>query len=464
MRYGASGSTSLARHEHRPGPVGADTAPGRRARRRPIAGDQEQDDPADRLGGEDLAVSDLAEPEPVDVDADELEPQDGQHGEADQRDQHPLGALGHRSAYRRGAGWPRWNSSGRTAGAPEAERAAAIGAASGPVARHARRVAVQDRPGSPPRDGVRRDPVPTRFLNCRHSPKVPACAARWPGERIVVWRRPSLIRRAHRGRTCEDRRCGHARTDGASTPDWWEDTDLAVAVAEVEEFAAAAGWDAPPQLFALVDTADLLAAEPRLAASLAPAARYTPIAQDPLPEGELSDALAQISWPDEVAGCVLVQEIVVLPPEARDGLSDDPGDGGRRRPPRTRTGRRRGWSPGCSGTAQAAACLLRLRGEHDDAPLRGARSRAEPARRAAADLRGLTAAQRRRRATAPRDRPSRPSAARRGAAVAQRLSAAIASSSVAPSPAAGRPARRVTASGAVVRRHQEHRRARPRAR
>ena len=29
-------------------------------------------------------------------------------------------------------------------------------------------------------------------------------------------------------------------------------------------------------------------------------------------------------WPDEVAGCVLVQEIVVLPPAAQDSLSDDP--------------------------------------------------------------------------------------------------------------------------------------------
>ena len=86
-------------------------------------------------------------------------------------------------------------------------------------------------------------------------------------------------------------------------PEWWEEPDLAVAVAEVEEFVASAGWDAAPQLFALVNTADLLKAQPSLASSLgAAAAVYTPIAQESLPDGELNDALAQISWPDEVAG------------------------------------------------------------------------------------------------------------------------------------------------------------------
>src|SRR4051812_25349563 len=120
---------------------------------------------------------------------------------------------------------------------------------------------------------------------------------------------------------CERR----AKIVGVSAPDWWEDPDLAVAVAEVEEFAASAGWDAPPQLFALVATADLMLAQPDLAPSLG-AAVYTPIAQESLPDGELSDALAQISWPAEVAGCVLVQEIVVLPPAAGAGLSDDPAE------------------------------------------------------------------------------------------------------------------------------------------
>ncbi len=165
-----------------------------------------------------------------------------------------------------------------------------------------------------------------------------------------------------------------AGTDGGrpgGPPDWWEDTDLAIAVAEVEEFAGAAGWDAPPQMFALVATADLIAAEPSLAASLAATARYTPIAQEALPEGELSDALAQISWPPEVSGCVLVQEIVVLPPEAGERLSADPDAAATEaalHPDRTEAR----LAAGVLRDGRGAACLLRLRGEHDASPLRGA--------------------------------------------------------------------------------------------
>ena len=156
-----------------------------------------------------------------------------------------------------------------------------------------------------------------------------------------------------------------------NSPDWWEDPDLAVAVAEVEEFAAAAGWDAPPQLFALVDTSELLAAQPALAPTLTEATRFTPVAQESLPEGELSLALSQISWPPEVAGCVLVQEIVVLPPEAGASLSADPeaaAEVAAGHPDRAEAR----LAAGVLRDAKGGACLLRLRGEHDDAPLRGA--------------------------------------------------------------------------------------------
>ncbi len=158
-----------------------------------------------------------------------------------------------------------------------------------------------------------------------------------------------------------------------SAPEWSEDPDLAAAVAEVEEFAAAAGWDRPPHLFALVRTEELTAAQPSLAAELG-TSTYTPIAQDPLPDRDVERALAQVSWPPAVAGCVLVQEIVVLPPSAQAELSDDPATATAQaaaHPERTearlvagvlRDGRR--------------ACLLRIRfnGADDDAPplLRGA--------------------------------------------------------------------------------------------
>jgi hypothetical protein len=48
----------------------------------------------------------------------------------------------------------------------------------------------------------------------------------------------------------------------------------------------------------------------------------TPIEQEALPEGALDEVLAQIAWPESVAGCALSQEIVVLPPSAEVGLDD----------------------------------------------------------------------------------------------------------------------------------------------
>lgn len=107
---------------------------------------------------------------------------------------------------------------------------------------------------------------------------------------------------------------------------------LSVCVREVVAFVDAAGWDQPPQLFALVPTAELAAAEPGIADQLDGAAELTPVAQDALPGAESGDAggqtpaldaaLAAISWPDGVAGCALVHEILILPPEAEAELDD----------------------------------------------------------------------------------------------------------------------------------------------
>nr|WP_232328382.1 PPA1309 family protein [Kibdelosporangium sp. MJ126-NF4] len=99
---------------------------------------------------------------------------------------------------------------------------------------------------------------------------------------------------------------------------------LPALAAEVEQFVAAAGWDQPPQLFALVQTAELLRMQPELAGQLDDGAELTPIAQDSLPDGDLGAALAGIMWPEAVRGCALVQEIVVLPPavEAEMDTSD----------------------------------------------------------------------------------------------------------------------------------------------
>lgn len=169
--------------------------------------------------------------------------------------------------------------------------------------------------------------------------------------------------------------------DGSATPYWWEDPDLAAAVAEVEEFAAAAGWDQAPQMFALVRTADLLSAQPGLASTLADAGVFTPIAQDPLAGGDLSEALSQILWPAEVTGCVLVQEIVVLPPAAVQPEATVPGTTARERNDVEITAEQAAAHPDRAEARLAAgvlrgspggACLLRVRGDNDATPLRGA--------------------------------------------------------------------------------------------
>jgi len=99
---------------------------------------------------------------------------------------------------------------------------------------------------------------------------------------------------------------------------------LAHSVREVAEFVDEHGWGAAPQMFALVPTADLVEAEPDLADQVDETDELTPVAQDPLPEleGGLDEILATTTWPPAVAGCVLVQEIVVLPPDAENDLDE----------------------------------------------------------------------------------------------------------------------------------------------
>lgn len=105
---------------------------------------------------------------------------------------------------------------------------------------------------------------------------------------------------------------------------------LARAVVEVEAHADEAGWDAPPRLFALVPTDELVAREPALAEqlSLEPASAagtLTPVEQEELsPDTPLEQTLQNIMWPAEVTGCAAVLERLTLPPEAEAGLPEDP--------------------------------------------------------------------------------------------------------------------------------------------
>lgn len=109
---------------------------------------------------------------------------------------------------------------------------------------------------------------------------------------------------------------------------------LAFAVLEVERHVAAAGWDGPVRVFALVRTSVALDAEPSLADQMTPevlaAARRTPwhltsVEQEGLPQSDdLEDLLAGMGWPDTVDGAVVTVERIVLPTAAEDAMPADP--------------------------------------------------------------------------------------------------------------------------------------------
>ncbi len=99
-------------------------------------------------------------------------------------------------------------------------------------------------------------------------------------------------------------------------------SDLSAVVREVEHHVAAAGWDQPTRLFAIVPTAAVLAADPTL--SLSSDLALTSIEQE-LEEvnTSLDDLLGHIAWPDDVVGAIVVVERIVLPPDASEQLPDD---------------------------------------------------------------------------------------------------------------------------------------------
>jgi len=112
------------------------------------------------------------------------------------------------------------------------------------------------------------------------------------------------------------------------------DTDpaLAAAVLEIEEYVADEGWDRPARLFALVDTAELVAQEPALASLMgldesSAAGSLTAVEQDqPASDRRLEDVLPTITWPEGVAGCAAVVERLVLPPGSDAAIPEDPAE------------------------------------------------------------------------------------------------------------------------------------------
>jgi hypothetical protein len=149
-----------------------------------------------------------------------------------------------------------------------------------------------------------------------------------------------------------------------------QDPALAAAVLEIENHIAQAGWDQPARLYALVDTARIVAQEPDLAAQMGLDAAsedgsFTPVEQDALPPGQaLEVTLESIAWPDDVAGCAAVVERLVLPPEVDPEIPEDPEDAelfAREHPLRQEVRIVAG-----ATRAGATYCALRLRAHDDD--------------------------------------------------------------------------------------------------
>ena len=108
------------------------------------------------------------------------------------------------------------------------------------------------------------------------------------------------------------------------------DPALATAVLEIEAHVAGEGWDGPARLYALVDTAEFVAAEPALASLMgldeaSAEGSLTPVEQDQLGSDErLEEVLQTTAWPAGVAGCAAVVERLVLPPDADEEIPEDP--------------------------------------------------------------------------------------------------------------------------------------------
>lgn len=105
------------------------------------------------------------------------------------------------------------------------------------------------------------------------------------------------------------------------------DEALAAALIEIERHVSKLGWDQPARLFALVPTAELLAAEPSLRGQLhetMPGA-FSSIEQDEYRSSDdLLGDLAAISWPPNVHGAALATERAFLTADFEHDIPTDP--------------------------------------------------------------------------------------------------------------------------------------------
>lgn len=105
---------------------------------------------------------------------------------------------------------------------------------------------------------------------------------------------------------------------------------LIAALVEIEHHVGVSGWDQPARLFALVRTADLVAAEPQLGLTVTSDDALSSIEQEDFRDGDdLVTTLEGIQWSDSVTGCALSVERAFLPAGLEDQIPDDPTDAAR---------------------------------------------------------------------------------------------------------------------------------------
>ncbi len=103
---------------------------------------------------------------------------------------------------------------------------------------------------------------------------------------------------------------------------------LHTALVDIETHVASSGWDQPTRLYALVETAVLLREEPALmeefkALGIERPPAFTPVEQEDLPDMPLDEILQQITWGEQVTGCAIAVERLVLPAEVEVEIPHD---------------------------------------------------------------------------------------------------------------------------------------------
>ncbi len=115
------------------------------------------------------------------------------------------------------------------------------------------------------------------------------------------------------------------QAQGSATKD-----PLLSAMLEAESHADCVGWGQPPRLYSLTEKTSHIPADHELANEVRDARldALIPVEQEPLPDGDLIEILADIHWPEDVVGCVLVTELANLPPRSAEDAPVDPAAAG----------------------------------------------------------------------------------------------------------------------------------------